>query len=98
MDGSKPDCKGEPGAWIPVVDPARCEGKADCVRVCPYQVFEVGRIDDAVYRGLPLLARLKVRVHGMKTSHAVRADTCHACAECVTACPEDAIRLARRQS
>ncbi|HEY4184287.1 MAG TPA: ferredoxin family protein [Polyangia bacterium] len=25
----------------PVVDRARCEGKRDCVEVCPYGVFEV---------------------------------------------------------
>jgi 4Fe-4S ferredoxin len=90
------DCKAPPGTWAPIVDPGRCEGKADCVAVCPYQVFQIGRIDDAIYRSLPLLARLKVRVHGMKTSQTVGAAACQACGLCVVACPEDAIRLARR--
>ena len=26
----------DPGAWRPVVDHARCEGKRDCIDVCPY--------------------------------------------------------------
>lgn len=96
MPAAKPGCNEEAGAFVPVVDPARCEGKEDCVRVCPYDVFEIGRLDDVTYRALPLLGRLKARVHGMKTSRPVRADDCHACGLCVKACPEDAIRLARR--
>ena len=28
-------CPGEPGKVAPVVDRNRCEGKEDCVRVCP---------------------------------------------------------------
>jgi 4Fe-4S ferredoxin len=88
-------CDAAPGAWRPVVARARCEGKADCVAVCPYDVFEVGRISDEDYRGLGLLARLKVRAHGMKTAHTPRADACRACGLCVVACPEDAITLAR---
>ena len=41
-----------PGAFAPVVNRARCEGKADCVAVCPHDVFEVGTIDEAEYRAL----------------------------------------------
>lgn len=91
-----PDCQGAPGAWIPVVDRRRCEGKRDCVEVCPYGVFEVRRIDDADYRALSLLGRLKVRAHGMRSSYTPGAADCHACGLCVAACPEDAITLARR--
>jgi NAD-dependent dihydropyrimidine dehydrogenase PreA subunit len=89
------DCKAAPGAWRPVVDRARCEGKKDCVEVCPYGVFEVRRIDDGEYRALSLLGRLKLRVHGMQTSYTPRAADCHACGLCVVACPEHAIRLER---
>ena len=33
------------GTYLPTVDHARCEGKRDCVVVCPNDVFEVRRID-----------------------------------------------------
>ncbi len=42
-------------------------------------VFDVGPIQTADYRALGLMARLKVRVHGMKTSYTPRADQCLAC-------------------
>jgi NAD-dependent dihydropyrimidine dehydrogenase PreA subunit len=90
------DCKAEPGSWVPVVDRSRCEGKKDCVEVCPYDVFEVRRIDDGEYRQLSLLGRLKLRVHGMQTSYTPKAASCHACGLCVVACPEKAITLAPR--
>jgi 4Fe-4S ferredoxin len=91
-------CKAEPGTIEPVVDRARCEGKADCIAVCPYDVFEVGRIEDADYRALPWLARLKLRIHGMKTAYTPHANRCMACGLCVVACPEGAIKLVERIS
>jgi NAD-dependent dihydropyrimidine dehydrogenase PreA subunit len=87
------DCKALPGAFAPRVDVRRCEGKADCVAVCPYDVFEVGAIDEAVYAALPALVRLKLWVHGKKTAHVPRGDRCRACGLCVVACPEKAIEL-----
>jgi NAD-dependent dihydropyrimidine dehydrogenase PreA subunit len=63
------------------------------VRVCPYGVFTVRRIDDADYKALPMLARLKSRVHGGKTAYTPHADQCRACGLCVRACPEGAITL-----
>lgn len=88
-------CGNVAGAVRPVVDPDRCEGKADCVRVCPYDVFEVVRLDDAAFRARPFLVRMKLLFHGRKQALAPRAADCHACGLCVTACPEDAIRLVR---
>src|SRR5688572_17716388 len=87
------ECKATAGTWTPVVDRGRCEGKKDCVEVCPYNVFEVRRIDDAEFRTLSLLGRLKLRVHGMQTSYTPGAADCHACGLCVVACPEDAVTL-----
>jgi NAD-dependent dihydropyrimidine dehydrogenase PreA subunit len=87
------DCKATPGSFRPVVDRARCEGKKDCVEVCPYGVFEVRRIDEGEFRALPFLGRLKVRVHGMQSSYTPGAADCHACGLCVVACPEKAITL-----
>jgi NAD-dependent dihydropyrimidine dehydrogenase PreA subunit len=88
-------CKAGPQSWIPVVDRSRCEGKRDCVEVCPYDVFEVRRIDDADFRALSWLSRIKVRVHRMQSAYTPRADDCLACGLCVVACPEGAITLAR---
>lgn len=66
------------------------------MRVCPYDVFEVGTIDEAEYRSMPALARLKLWVHGKKTALTPRADACSGCGQCVEACPEHAITLVPR--
>ena len=89
-------CRAEAGTFVPTVDRNRCEGKADCVAVCPYDVFEVRRIEDADFRTLSLLGRLKSRAHGRKTAYTPNADACRACGLCVVACPESALTLDRR--
>ena len=88
-------CRAEPGAFRPVVNHGRCEGKRDCVDVCPYGVFEVRRIDDADFAKLSILGRLKSLAHQRQTAYAPRADVCQACGLCVVACPERAITLVR---
>ena len=67
MSTAVPDCEQEPGVIYPVIDLKRCEGKGDCERVCPENVFEVKRIDEQDYRSLGLLHRFKLRVHGSKS-------------------------------
>lgn len=89
------ECRAPAGTWAPVVDRSRCEGKRDCVEVCPYDVFEVRRIDDDDYRALSLFGRLKVLAHGRQTAYTPRAAACQACGLCVVACPEHAITLVR---
>lgn len=89
-------CRAEPGAWSPLVDRGRCEGKADCTEVCPEAVFEVRRIDDADFAALGWLGKLESVAHRRQTAYTPRADACLACGLCVVACPEKAIRLARR--
>ena len=91
--GATDECRAEPGAYVPVIDHAKCEGKEDCVRVCPYDVFEVRRIDDRDFAALGVLAKLKKLAHQRKSAYAVRADACLACGQCVKACPEKAIKL-----
>lgn len=90
------ECKAEPASWQPVIDRNRCEGKKDCVEVCPYDVFEVRRIDDADFGKLGVRGKLKSMVHGRQTAYTPGADRCQACGLCVVACPEKAISLTKR--
>jgi NAD-dependent dihydropyrimidine dehydrogenase PreA subunit len=92
---SAPDCKHAAGAFHPVIDPNRCEGKAACAAECPYDVFVVRRRERAELPGLGLLGTVKWWVHGGLQAEAVNADRCHGCGLCVSACPESAITLAR---
>ena len=94
MAEALPDsCNKPAGQLRPVVDPAKCEAKTTCVTACPVDVFEVSRIRPEVFRSLPVVSKLKVWVHGMKTATTPGADACLGCGLCVTACPETAIRL-----
>lgn len=88
-------CKQPAGVIVPVVDLRRCEGKGDCVRVCPEDVFRISRIADADYLQLGMLHKLKLRVHGMQVAYTPNAAACRSCGLCVAACPERAITLAR---
>ncbi len=94
MTETTADCK-EVGLLAPVIDRNRCEGKEDCVRVCPYDVFEIGKLGEPERSALSFVGRIKGFVHGYKQAFAVHAEACHACGLCVTACPEQAIKLAR---
>jgi 4Fe-4S ferredoxin len=95
MPTNPAECKSPPGAFAPVVNRAKCEGKRDCVEVCPYDVFEVRRMDDADFAKLGILAKLKSVAHSRQTAYTPRASACQACGKCVEACPEKAIKLAR---
>ena len=88
-------CRAEPGRYRPAIDRRQCEGKGDCVEVCPHSVFEVRRIDDADFTSLSWLGQMKSRAHGRKTAYTPHADQCKACGLCVVACPEDAITLVK---
>lgn len=88
-------CDPQPSPLRPVINRSRCEGKEDCLRVCPYNVFEIQRVTEEEKAALKVFARLKLFAHGGKQAYAVRADACHACGLCVSACPEKAITLRR---
>jgi len=85
----------EPATYRPRVDRLRCEGRGDCVEVCPEEVFEVRRMDDVDFERLPFFARLHSRAHGRRTAYTPNADACLACGMCVVACPEQALTLER---
>ena len=87
-----PNCK-EAGRVVPVIDRSRCEGKDECVRVCPYDVFVVRKLTDKERALLGRLTRVKLFVHGGKQAFDIRPNDCHACGQCVRACPEKAIEL-----
>jgi NAD-dependent dihydropyrimidine dehydrogenase PreA subunit len=87
--------KNRPGVARPVVDFNRCEGKGDCARVCPYDVFDVRKIDRPDYQGLSLIGKFKSRVHGGVVAYTPKADQCRACGLCLKACPEKAIKLVK---
>jgi 4Fe-4S ferredoxin len=87
------DCSGRPGRFVPVIDRNRCEAKSKCVDVCPYHVFELRALTSEDRARLSLVGRLKAWTHGGRQAFAVRSQDCHACGLCVTACPEQAIKL-----
>ncbi|MBM4267637.1 MAG: ferredoxin family protein [Deltaproteobacteria bacterium] len=87
-------CDEASGRLVPVIDRNRCEAKEDCLRVCPWNVFEIGVLSRGERRQLSWIGMLKAFGHGHRQAYAVRAADCHACGLCVEACPEKAIRLA----
>ena len=88
-------CRNQPGEFIPAIDRNRCEGKEDCVAICPYDVFVMQKLSQTEKSEMPFLSRFKARVHGNWQAFAVRPEACHACGLCVKACPEHAIRLVK---
>jgi 4Fe-4S ferredoxin len=89
------DCKHPPGAFAPVIDRNRCEGKAECAKVCPTQVFAVGTLPHAERGKLKLAGRIKGFMHRWQQALLVDPGACEACGKCVAACPEQAITLVR---
>lgn len=86
-------CSEVSGRVAPVVDRNRCEGKQDCVQVCPYDVFEIGKITKEDRAQLSIIGKLKAFAHGGKQAFVVNPAVCHACKLCVDACPEKALTL-----
>jgi NAD-dependent dihydropyrimidine dehydrogenase PreA subunit len=93
MAPTENECVDIAGRVAPVVDRNRCEGKEDCVRVCPFNVFEIGKLSDAEKSELSILGKLKAWAHGGKQAYVVNAGACHACKLCISACPESALSL-----
>lgn len=88
-------CNQPPGLFIPRIDRNRCEGKADCERVCPVGVFAIGTLPPDQRNGLTLVGRVKGWAHRWQQAVLVQSGACEACGLCVKACPERAITLVR---
>ena len=89
------DCKSAAGAFVPLIDRGRCEGKGGCVRVCPVGVYAVGTLPAEQRVGLGLRGKLKGFAHRWQQALLVNPSACEACGLCVKACPEKAITLVR---
>lgn len=94
IDSSDPSaCAGTAGKVAPVINRNRCEGKADCVAVCPYAVFQVRQFHWEEMGTLSLRGKLKAWAHKRMQADVVAPEACHACGLCLKSCPEDAITL-----
>jgi NAD-dependent dihydropyrimidine dehydrogenase PreA subunit len=81
---------------IPVINRNKCEGKADCVAVCPMAVFAVQTLPAEQRKELSLIGKLKGYAHQWQQAYLVLPDACEGCGLCVRSCPESAITLSRR--
>lgn len=88
-------CQDIAGKWRVLIDRNRCEGKEDCVKVCPEGVFVVRKLSDEEFNThvKGFLPRLKVRAHGKRQAFAEGEADCRHCLRCVDACPEKAIQV-----
>lgn len=93
VKGDPADCRGNPGKVVPAVDRNRCEGKDDCIVVCPYDVFEMQTLSKEDRASLSFKGRIKAWAHGGQQAYVVAPEACHACNLCVDACPEQALKL-----
>lgn len=89
-------CQEGSAPLVPIIDLNKCESKGPCVEVCPYHVLEMKPIGETELRSLSLIGRLKTLAHGKEKAFVIDPDLCHACGLCVTACPENAIKLRRK--
>ena len=86
-------CAEQAGKVAPVINRSRCEGKADCVAVCPYDVFQIRQFTWDELGDISLRGRLKAWAHKRMQADVVSPEACHACGLCLKSCPEDAITL-----
>lgn len=91
VTSADPECKQYPGPFRPFVDRNACEGKGDCVRVCPVSVFVVDTLPMEERRGLDLRGQLKGFAYRWQRAMLINPNACQACGLCVEACPENAL-------
>lgn len=89
------NCKYGPGIMVPLINKSKCEAKDKCTAVCPYNVFELRNLTSEDKVGLSFFVKFKIKAHGDKQAFATNSKDCHACSDCIKACPEHAITLIR---
>lgn len=92
---TEPLCKYPAGQFVPQINRKRCEGKADCVQVCPTNVFAVQTLPASQRSGLGLIGTVKGIAHRWQQAIVVNSSACEACGLCIKACPENAISLVK---
>jgi NAD-dependent dihydropyrimidine dehydrogenase PreA subunit len=94
LNPDKSNCSEVTEKIMPVVNFNSCAGKADCVAVCPYDVFEMRPITKQDKAKLNLKGHIKTFFFKQK-AYVTNPDQCHSCGLCVQACPENAIKLTK---
>jgi NAD-dependent dihydropyrimidine dehydrogenase PreA subunit len=77
----------------PIVDTGRCLGDANCVAVCPHDVFAQQPVHAERYDGLSASARFLLSLSGGLQAAVVAAERCCACGLCVAVCSQQALTL-----
>ena len=83
---------------MPVVNPAKCEGKEPRMALCSAHVFTLDVLPREQRTGLGLMGALEGMAYGWKQAFVTYGDARQGCGLCVTACPEQAISLKRNSS
>ncbi len=88
------DCK-EAKIVMPIIHFGKCEGKRDCLEVCPYDVFEIRKAQADEIKELSFIEKFKSFAHGHQKAFVINPELCHNCGLCITACPEKAIKMTK---
>lgn len=89
---NKANCSDVSEKLMPLVNLNNCDGKKNCVEVCPYDVFEIKPISTEDQAKLNLKGKIKTIFFKQK-AYVINPNKCHSCGLCVLACPEKAIKL-----
>ncbi len=78
---------------IPIVNFNKCEAKGVCTHVCVHDVFKIRQITVEQFSELTFLGKIKTLFSDNRKAFVEKPELCFNCGLCVSACPENAIRL-----